>query len=97
MGVTVYVQDFRGEKLLRGSVDMGRVLAAAEEHGLPLLSSVDVYDDTTFNQKQSARLTDELDVLSVHQDDLGDAIASLKAAIDVVGEGPHRYVVFNGD
>jgi hypothetical protein len=97
VGVTIYVQDYLGEKLLRGSLDVSGVLAAAEEHGLPFLTSVDVYDDTTFNRRQSARLAEELDILSGSQDGLAEAIASLHEAIDMVGERAHRYLVFNGD
>lgn len=97
MGVTIYVKDYLGETLLFGSSDMRCVLAAAENRGLPFLASVDVNDDTTFNRKQSARLAEELDLLSGGQEGLAAAISSLQAAIDVVGERPHRYLVFNGD
>ena len=97
MGVTIYVEDYSGEVLLRDSLDMRGLLEAAEERGLPLLASVDVYDDTRFNRRQSTRLAHELGALAGRQDELAEAIASLKAAIDVVGERPHRYLMFNGD
>ena len=97
MGVTIYVQDFRGDKLHGDSVEMRGVLSAAEERGLPFLTSVDVYDNTTFNRKQTVRLAEELNALSGAREDLGEAIASLRAAITVVAKRPHRYLVFNGD
>jgi hypothetical protein len=97
-GVTIMVRDFRGETILRGTVDVRGVLTAAARCGSPLLSGVDVYDDTTFNRKQSAALSDELDALvDLPGDDLTEAAHSLRAALALVHEAPHRYLVFNGD
>ncbi|MFC5175647.1 hypothetical protein [Nocardioides taihuensis] len=96
MGVTIYVEDYLGEVLLRDPTDMRDLLEAAESLGLPLLTSVDVYDDTRFNRRQSERLVSEVDALS-GQRDLTPAIAALQVAISLVGERPHRYLMFNGD
>lgn len=97
MGTTIYVRDYLGEKLMQGAIDMQSLLAAAEAHDLPLLAGVDLYDDTTFNRKQSVRLKNELDRLSVLGEYLEEAIASLLEATALVSARPHRYLVFNGD
>ena len=97
MGINIFVRDYLGGKLLEGSLDVRGVIAAAEARDLPLLASVDVYDDTTFNRKQSARLRHEIDALSGQSDDLDALLTSLSEAVAVVDEKPHRYLVFNGD
>ena len=91
------VRDFVGQFVFRGTIDMRDLLTAAETRGVPLLSGVDIYDVTTFNRKQSVRLADELGVIAQRSDDLEDAIASLRDALRLMGEAPHRYLVFNGD
>jgi hypothetical protein len=96
MGTTISVRDYLGKQLMRASVDMGELLRSAEELGLPLLSGVDIYDDTTFNRKQCAGLRDELVPLS-QIEGLMAAVESLMEAVALVDETPHRYVVFNGD
>ena len=83
---------------LRGAVDVRGMLLAAEQQGFPFLGGVDVYDDTTFNQKQSQFLANELaEVVDSSDNDLTDAAQSLSTALALVRDAPHRYVVFNGD
>lgn len=96
MGTTVYVRDFRGKLLQRGATDMGRLLVAARQARLPLLGSVDEYDDTVFNRSQVALVLEELDRLELSAN-LEHARAELISMAVGVQQRPHRYLVFNGD
>ena len=96
MGTTVHVRDFRGELLQRGSAEMGGLLAAARQARLPLLGSVDEYDDTVFNRSQVALVLEELDRLELSAD-LEHARSELISMAVRVQQRPHRYLVFNGD
>ena len=96
MGTTVYVRDFRGNLLQRGATEMGGLLAAARQACLPLLGSVDEYDDTVFNRSQVALVLEELDRLELSAD-LEHARSELILMAGGVQQRPHRYLVFNGD
>lgn len=95
--LSIRVQAYTGDRLLCGSADMFPLIEAAERRGLPLLSGVDVYDDTTFNQKQSVQLQRELDELAGQSEGLDLLITSVRQALAIVDAYPHIYLIFDGD
>lgn len=96
MGTTVFVRDFRGQVLKRGSLDMRALIQAARGMRLPLLGHVDEYDDTVFNRHQLVVVSEECVALR-DAGSSGAALEELARLADFVRERPHRYLVFNGD
>lgn len=96
MGTTAYVRDFQGKLLQLGATEMGGLLGAARQARLPLLGSVDEYDDTVFNRSQVALVLEELERLELTAD-LEHARSELVSMAVRVQQRPHRYLVFNGD
>jgi hypothetical protein len=97
MGMTLYIRDFRGEILHRGERDVGELVDAARQTGLPFLANVDEYDDTVFNRLQLSVVADEMCELAGLELAGLAVVEELEQMIEKASARPHRYSVFNGD
>jgi hypothetical protein len=99
VAMSVLVKTFTGDRLASSqNVNLNKLIRSARRSDLPLLGDVDHYDTTVFNQSQMPRLQRELEWLlpRVELDEQGAISALLELAV-LVGDKPHRYLVFNGD
>ena len=79
----------------RGILDLRGVLRAVRTARLPLLGSVDEYDDTVFNRAQVALVLYELDQLELPED-MQPMRSELAAMAAEVRRSQHRYLALNG-
>ncbi|WP_157803635.1 hypothetical protein [Luteimicrobium subarcticum] len=75
---------------------MTRLLKEAQLRELPFLAGVDEYDDTIFNRRQTHTVALELVELR-EMTEIRNQVEDIEAAIGIVQQRPHRYLVFNGD
>jgi hypothetical protein len=101
MGVNVYIEDERGERL-RAVTDPQKCLKTKLDNVGPsvrLLQYVDPYGDAVFNYLQAPDVLFDLDTL-MEQDTDASALrqlANVREIVALVGRSRHLYVRFSGD
>ncbi len=103
MGITVWLEDWKRERIGSVAVDprniIHRLLPLVSHDPCLLLNYIDWYGYTVFNHAQMVRVKRELvDVTSLCRDrSERDLIAEIQALVEIGIATPLQYLVFDGD